>query len=159
MDVATTRTEFYDEPAALPSVEAAPIRQDLYRRDFTINAMAVSLRGEDFGRLVDFFGGLADLGAGVVRVLHNLSFIDDPTRIFRAIRYENRHGFRMDGHTVALARACIDMGLVGELSSSRLRDELELLLDETPSGTPFSDSATSGWRMPSIPTLRPTSRR
>ncbi len=130
VDVATTRTEFYDEPAALPSVEAAPIRQDLYRRDFTINAMAVSLRGEDFGRLVDFFGGLADLRAGVVRVLHNLSFIDDPTRIFRAIRYENRHGFRMDGHTVALARACIDMGLVGELSSSRLRDELELLLDE-----------------------------
>ena len=82
VDVATTRTEFYDEPAGLPNVEAATIRQDLYRRDFTVNAMAVSLRGEDFGRLADFFGGLDDLEKGVVRVLHNLSFIDDPTRIF-----------------------------------------------------------------------------
>jgi tRNA nucleotidyltransferase (CCA-adding enzyme) len=92
--------------------------------------MAVSLKGEDFGRLVDFFGGRTDLERGVVRVLHGLSFIDDPTRIFRAIRYENRYGFRMDGHTLSLARACIDMGLVGELSSARLRDELILLLSE-----------------------------
>jgi tRNA nucleotidyltransferase (CCA-adding enzyme) len=130
VDVATTRTEFYDEPAALPAVEQASIRQDLYRRDFTINAMAVSLKGTDFGRLVDFFGGREDLERGVVRVLHNLSFIDDPTRIFRAVRYENRYGFRMDAHTLSLARACIEMGLVGELSSSRLRDELELLLSE-----------------------------
>ncbi|MCC6222393.1 MAG: CBS domain-containing protein [Thermoleophilia bacterium] len=130
VDVATTRTEFYDEPAALPAVEQASIRQDLYRRDFTINALAVSLRGEDFGRLVDPFGGLADLEARIVRVLHNLSFIEDPTRIFRAIRYESRYGFRMDGHTVALARACVEMNLVGELSSARLRDELVLLLGE-----------------------------
>lgn len=130
VDVATTRTEFYDEPAALPAVEQATIRQDLYRRDFTINAMAVSLKGDDFGRLVDHFGGRADLERGVVRVLHSLSFIDDPTRIFRAIRYENRYGFRMDAHTLSLARACIDMGLVGELSSARMRDELVLLLSE-----------------------------
>jgi tRNA nucleotidyltransferase (CCA-adding enzyme) len=130
IDVATTRTEFYDEPGALPAVEQGSIRQDLYRRDFTINAMAVSLKGQDFGRLVDFFGGRADLERRVLRVLHNLSFIDDPTRIFRAIRYENRYGFRMDAHTLALARACIDMGLVGELSSARLRDELVLLLSE-----------------------------
>jgi tRNA nucleotidyltransferase (CCA-adding enzyme) len=130
VDVATTRTEFYDEPAALPAVEQASIRQDLYRRDFTINAMAVSLKGDDFGRLVDHFGGRADLERGTVRVLHSLSFIDDPTRIFRAIRYENRYGFRMDAHTLSLARACIDMGLVGELSSARMRDELVLLLSE-----------------------------
>jgi tRNA nucleotidyltransferase (CCA-adding enzyme) len=130
VDVATTRTEFYDYPAALPRVERATLRQDLFRRDFTINAMAVSLKGEDFGRLVDFFGGLADLENGVVRVLHNLSFIDDPTRIFRAIRYENRYGFRMEAHTLALARACVDMNLVGELSSARLRDELQQLLGE-----------------------------
>jgi tRNA nucleotidyltransferase (CCA-adding enzyme) len=130
VDVATTRTEFYDYPAALPTVEQASIRQDLYRRDFTINAMAVSLKGEDFGRLVDPFGGLGDLESGVVRVLHNLSFIDDPTRIFRAVRYENRYGFRMDGHTASLARACVEMNLVGELSSARLRDELQALLDE-----------------------------
>jgi tRNA nucleotidyltransferase (CCA-adding enzyme) len=130
VDVATTRTEFYDQPGALPSVEQASIRQDLHRRDFTINAMAISLRAEDFGRLVDPFGGLADLERRIVRVLHNLSFIDDPTRIFRAIRYENRYGFHMDRHTLALARACIDMGLVGELSSARLRDELVQLLEE-----------------------------
>jgi tRNA nucleotidyltransferase (CCA-adding enzyme) len=130
VDVATARTEFYDEPAALPTVEHATIRQDLFRRDFTVNAMAVSLKGGDFGRLADFFGGLADLERRILRVLHNLSFIDDPTRLFRAIRYENRYGFRMDGHTAALARACVEMGLVGELSSARLRDELVALLSE-----------------------------
>ena len=130
VDVATTRTEFYDYPAALPRVERATLRQDLFRRDFTVNAMAVSLKGEDFGRLVDYFGGRRDLDEGVVRVLHNLSFIDDPTRIFRAVRYENRYAFRMDGHTQALARACVEMGLVGELSSARLRDELQSLLEE-----------------------------
>jgi tRNA nucleotidyltransferase (CCA-adding enzyme) len=90
----------------------------------------VSLKGEDFGRLVDPFGGRRDLDAGTVRVLHNLSFIDDPTRIFRAIRYENRYGFRMDEHTARLARGCVEMGLVGDLSSARLRDELVALLEE-----------------------------
>jgi tRNA nucleotidyltransferase (CCA-adding enzyme) len=130
VDVATARTEFYDYPGALPTVEQASIRQDLYRRDFTINAMAVSLKGADFGRLVDYFGGGRDLAAGVVRVLHNLSFIDDPTRIFRAVRYETRYGFRMDAHTLGLARACIEMDLVGELSGARVRDELQALLSE-----------------------------
>jgi tRNA nucleotidyltransferase (CCA-adding enzyme) len=130
VDVATARTEFYDYPGALPTVEQASIRQDLYRRDFTVNAMAASLKGEDFGRVVDYFGGRDDLREGIVRVLHNLSFIDDPTRIFRAIRYENRYGFRMDAHTLALARACVEMDLVGELSSARLRDELQALLSE-----------------------------
>src|SRR5438046_6732506 len=92
--------------------------------------MAVSRKGDDFGRLVDFFGGRRDLEAGRIRVLHNLSFIDDPTRIFRAIRYENRYGFRMDEHTLRLARGTIEMGLVGDLSSARLRDELVALLEE-----------------------------
>ncbi|MHB9112973.1 MAG: CBS domain-containing protein, partial [Thermoleophilia bacterium] len=131
IDVATTRTEFYDYPAALPSVEHASIRQDLFRRDFTINAMAVSLKGEDLGKVLDFFGGLKDLDAGVIRVLHNLSFIEDPTRIFRAVRYENRYGFRMDEETRALARGCVEMRLVGDLSSARLRDELVALLGES----------------------------
>jgi tRNA nucleotidyltransferase (CCA-adding enzyme) len=130
VDVVTARTEFYDAPAALPTVEHASIREDLFRRDFTINAMAASLKGDDFGRLVDPFGGRRDLDAGRIRVLHNLSFIDDPTRIFRAIRYENRYGFAMDEHTVRLARGCIEMGLVGDLSSARLRDELVALLEE-----------------------------
>jgi tRNA nucleotidyltransferase (CCA-adding enzyme) len=130
IDVVTARTEFYDAPAALPTVEHASIQEDLFRRDFTINAMAVSLKGADLGRLVDPFGGRRDLEARTIRVLHNLSFIDDPTRIFRAIRYENRYGFRMDDHTLRLARGCIEMGLVGDLSSARLRDELEALLEE-----------------------------
>jgi tRNA nucleotidyltransferase (CCA-adding enzyme) len=130
VDVATTRTEFYDHPAALPRVEHASIRQDLFRRDFTVNAMAISLSGHDFGSVVDFFGGYRDLRAGVLRVLHNLSFIEDPTRIFRAVRYENRYGFRMDEHTHDLAKGCVEMHLVGDLSSVRLRDELVALLSE-----------------------------
>jgi tRNA nucleotidyltransferase (CCA-adding enzyme) len=130
VDVVTARTEFYASPAALPTVEHASIREDLFRRDFTVNAMAVSLKGADFGRLVDPFGGRADLERGAIRVLHNLSFIDDPTRIFRAIRYESRYGFRMEPHTERLARACIDLGLVGDLSTARLRDELVALLSE-----------------------------
>ncbi len=134
VDVVTARTEFYDAPAALPSVEHATIREDLFRRDFTINAMAVSLKGEDFGQLVDPFGGRRDLEARTIRILHNLSFIDDPTRIFRAIRYESRYGFRMDDHTQRLARGTIEMGLVGDLSSARLRDELIALLEEGDAG-------------------------
>jgi len=130
VDVVTTRTEFYDAPGALPTVERAGLREDLFRRDFTINAMAASLLPADFGRLVDPFGGRADLDQRMLRVLHNLSFIDDPTRIFRAIRYEARHGFRLEDHSARLARGCIEMGLVGDLSSARLRDELLALLEE-----------------------------
>ncbi len=128
IDVVTTRTEFYDSPGALPTVERAGLREDLFRRDFTINAMAASLGADDFGRLVDPYGGRADLEARMLRVLHNLSFIDDPTRIFRGIRYEARYGFRFEEHTARLLRGCIEMGLVGDLSSSRLRDELVALL-------------------------------
>jgi tRNA nucleotidyltransferase (CCA-adding enzyme) len=130
VDVVTTRTEFYDAPGALPTVERAGLREDLFRRDFTINAMAASLKPADFGRLVDPFGGRADLREGVLRVLHNLSFIEDPTRIFRAIRYEARYGFGLEEHSARLARGCIEMGLVGDLSSARLRDELVLLLED-----------------------------
>jgi tRNA nucleotidyltransferase (CCA-adding enzyme) len=130
VDVATARTEHYEYPAALPTVEHSSIRQDLYRRDFTINAMAVSLLPADFGVLVDPYGGEQDLRAGVVRVLHNLSFIEDPTRIFRAIRYENRYGFEMDALTRQLAQSCVDMGLVGDLSGARVRDELIAILSE-----------------------------
>jgi tRNA nucleotidyltransferase (CCA-adding enzyme) len=130
VDVVTTRTEFYDAPGALPTVERAGLREDLRRRDFTINAMAVSLHPADFGRLVDPFGGRVDLEARVLRVLHNLSFIDDPTRIFRAIRYEARYGLRLEDHSASLARSTIEMGLVGDLSSARLRDELVALLED-----------------------------
>ena len=130
VDVASTRAESYEYPGALPKVEHAGIRSDLARRDFSINAMAVSLKPETFGDLFDYFGGREDLDARRIVVLHNLSFIEDPTRILRAIRYESRYGLRMDGHTLNLARACCAMDLVGDLSSARLRDELVSLLDE-----------------------------
>ena len=86
--------------------------------------MATSLKAEDLGATYDFFGGFRDLRSSTVRVLHNLSFVEDPTRLLRAVRYEARLGFRMDGHTLSLARGCIEMRLVGDLSSARLRDEL-----------------------------------
>jgi tRNA nucleotidyltransferase (CCA-adding enzyme) len=130
LDLATARSETYDAPAVLPTVEPGSIDEDLHRRDFTINAMAVSLKGENLGQVVDPFGGQTDLEAGRIRVLHDRSFIDDPTRILRAIRYEDRYGFRMDEQTVQLARECIATGHVGDLSGARLRDELIALLEE-----------------------------
>lgn len=134
LDVVTARSEFYDAPGALPTVEHASIRDDLFRRDFTINAMAASLRGEDFGRLVDPFGGRRDIAARTIRVLHNLSFIDDPTRIFRAVRYESRYGFSMDDRSERLARACVEMGLVHDLSGARVRTELIAILEDAHPG-------------------------
>jgi tRNA nucleotidyltransferase (CCA-adding enzyme) len=130
VDVVTARSESYEAPAALPRVEPGSIDEDLHRRDFTINAMAVSLEGDEPGLLVDPFDGHSDLQAGRIRVLHDRSFIDDPTRILRAIRYEDRYGFRMDDETVALARECIATGHVGDLSGARLREELIALLEE-----------------------------
>jgi tRNA nucleotidyltransferase (CCA-adding enzyme) len=126
-DVVTARREGYAAPAALPDIEAGTIEDDLARRDFTVNAMAASL-GEDFGRVVDPHGGRADLDGRVIRVLHALSFVDDPTRIFRAVRYENRLGFRMEPETERLARE----GVAGTalLSPARMREELVALLSE-----------------------------
>jgi tRNA nucleotidyltransferase (CCA-adding enzyme) len=132
VDAVTARRETYAEPAALPEVERATIEEDLFRRDFTINAMAASLKGEDHGELVDPYGGQADLDAGTIRVLHDESFVDDPTRIFRAVRYESRFGFRMNEHTEALARAAVEY--IGRLSAARLREELIELLDEEQAG-------------------------
>ncbi len=130
VDVVTARTESYDAPAVLPTVEHAGIHDDLFRRDFTINAMAVSLREDDLGELVDPFGGRADLDERRIRVLHPRSFVDDPTRIFRAVRYENRLGFRMDEETLRLAHDSVETGHVGDLSRARLREELIALFGE-----------------------------
>jgi tRNA nucleotidyltransferase (CCA-adding enzyme) len=130
IDVAITRTESYPAPAVLPTVEQASIGDDLRRRDFTINALAASLKGDDFGRLVDPFGGRNDLESGTIRVLHDRSFVDDPTRIFRAIRYESRFGFRMEPHTEELARSCVGCGLVGDLSGARVPADLVALLED-----------------------------
>lgn len=128
VDVVTARSERYPEPAALPEVSPGSLEDDLRRRDFTINALAASLRAEDLGTLVDPHGGRLDLERGAVRVLHDASFVDDPTRILRAIRYESRLGFRMDEHTEALARAGV--AGIGLLSGARVREELVALLDE-----------------------------
>jgi tRNA nucleotidyltransferase (CCA-adding enzyme) len=136
VDLATTRREAYPEPGALPDVEAAGLGEDLERRDFTINAMAVGLTGDDLGHLYDPSGGLADLRAATVRVLHERSFIDDPTRLLRAIRYEARLGFRMDPDTELLARDAAAEGGLRTVSGARVRDELIDLLSEleAPSG-------------------------
>jgi tRNA nucleotidyltransferase (CCA-adding enzyme) len=130
VDLASARTESYDAPGALPDVQRATLRDDLARRDFTINAMAASLRPDDLGATYDLFGGFRDLDRGTVRVLHDLSFVEDPTRLLRAVRYETRFGFAMDVHTESLARACSDGPLLEILSSTRVRDELLDLLAE-----------------------------
>ncbi len=132
IDVATARTEFYEYPAALPTVEVSSVRQDLFRRDFTINAMAVALSGERFGELLDFFGGLRDLERRHVRILHNLSFVEDPTRIFRAVRFEQRYGFQLESQTEMLARRAVEMEIVGKLTNARVRDELIDIFSEPP---------------------------
>jgi len=124
VDFATARTEFYQYPAALPTAEHSSVREDLYRRDFTINAMGMQLNGDDAGRLLDPFGGGRDLAEGAIRVLHNLSFVEDPTRILRAVRFEARFGFRMDERTEELARHAIEMELLDRVSGQRIREEL-----------------------------------
>lgn len=130
IDIASARKEFYRHPAALPSVKFSSIKQDLYRRDFTINAMAVSINRGDFGRLIDFFGGVKDLERRRIRVLHEKSFIDDPTRIFRAVRFEQRYGFKIDGFTARLIRNAVKAEMFERVSGERLREEIELLLKE-----------------------------
>lgn len=130
VDVAQTRTERYGTPGSLPVVAPATLRDDLRRRDFAINAMAVALRGDELGRLHDPCGGSRDLDARVVRVLHAGSFLDDPTRILRAVRYEARLDFRMDRETEDLARDAVAIGAMRTLSGARLRDALLLLLAE-----------------------------
>jgi tRNA nucleotidyltransferase (CCA-adding enzyme) len=129
-DLATTRTEIYDEPGALPRVAAAGLAEDLRRRDFAINAMAIALAGDDLGHLYDPCGGLADLEAGVVRILHPRSFLDDPTRLLRALRYETRLRMRMDEDTERAARAGIAEDAMSTVSGARVRDELMDLLSE-----------------------------
>ncbi len=131
LDVATARTEYYESPAALPKVETSSIKKDLYRRDFTINSLAIRLNPHDFGLLMDFFGGQRDIKEKTIRVLHNLSFVEDPTRAFRAIRFSERFGFRLSKHTASLMKSAIEMGLFDRLSSSRLYDELLLAFHET----------------------------
>ncbi len=130
VDVATARWEYYEYPAAMPTVALSSIKLDLFRRDFTINTLAIKLNTKDFGQLIDFFGGQRDLKDGVIRVLHSLSFIDDPTRILRAVRFEKRFGFKIGKHTLRLIKNSLRLGILKRLSPKRLFTELKLILEE-----------------------------
>jgi len=128
IDFVTARSEFYDRPSALPEVERGSIKLDLHRRDFTINTLAVRLDGAHLGELLDFYGGLRDLDQGKIRVLHSLSFIDDPTRILRAARLEQRLGFDIEARTEELIADALPM--LERVTGQRIKHELELALQE-----------------------------
>ena len=127
-DLATARTETYDEPGALPAVEASGIVDDLSRRDFTINSMAVDLSPSNWGELLDPHGGFSDTARRRIKVLHSDSFRDDPTRIFRAIRYQARLDFNLDPGTLALMKR--DWSYMERVSAARVRGELEKILSD-----------------------------
>jgi tRNA nucleotidyltransferase (CCA-adding enzyme) len=129
VDLITARSETYERSGVLPMVTPSTIEDDLRRRDFTINAMAIRLDGEHFGELLDPLNGRSDLERGLVRVLHDRSFVDDPTRIFRAVRYEGRYGFKIESATLSLINAEA-LEVLAALSGERLRNELDLILAE-----------------------------
>jgi tRNA nucleotidyltransferase (CCA-adding enzyme) len=130
LDLVTARKEIYEHPGALPTVEPGTIYDDLARRDFTINAMAIPLAKEGAGPLLDPHRGLADLRARLVRVLHDRSFLDDPTRIFRAVRYAARLGFTIEPRTLDLTRQAIGQGAIATVSTDRLVREILLTMQE-----------------------------
>ncbi len=125
MDLATARTEFYPRPGAKPEVEHSSLKQDLYRRDFTINALALELNPDHAGEVTDFFGGLQDIEARTLRILHNLSFIEDPIRILRAVRFEVKLGFQMEPATLSFARDALETGEFDCFFGDRLKQELK----------------------------------
>lgn len=143
LDLITARKESYEKPGALPTVTPSTIEDDLRRRDFTINAMALRLDGEGLGEILDPLKGQTDLERGVIRALHPKSFIDDPTRIFRAIRYEGRYGFAMDAETLGMIDAEA-LKVLHSLSGERLRHELDLILDEEQSAGMLARAAGLG---------------
>ncbi|NJN92890.1 MAG: CCA tRNA nucleotidyltransferase [Anaerolineales bacterium] len=128
LDFVTARTEFYRHPSALPEVEQSSIRQDLHRRDFTINTLALRLTPDHFGELLDFYGGQSDLEARLIRVLHSLSFVEDPTRMLRAARLMARLDFRLEERTAELLTNALD--LLSRVSGERITHELELIFQE-----------------------------
>ncbi len=130
VDVATARLEYYEHPAALPTVEASSIKMDLVRRDFSMNALAVRLDSTPFGQLVDFFGGQRDLRDGVIRVLHTLSFVEDPTRCLRAVRFAQRYGFRIAQASEKLIKNALSLKLFERLSPARLFHEFSIICEE-----------------------------
>ena len=131
VDIASARSEFYTQPGALPKIRYSSIKQDLFRRDFTINAMALGLNRDNFGQVIDFFRGKKDLESGLIRVLHNLSFIDDPTRIFRAIKFEQRYYFTIEPHTERLIKEAVkEKNILDKITIERIVDEIIMILSE-----------------------------
>jgi tRNA nucleotidyltransferase (CCA-adding enzyme) len=130
VDIATARKETYEYPASLPKVSFGDINDDLARRDFTINSMAVDISEENYGKLIDPFCGKKDLKKGLIRILHPLSFIDDPTRILRAIRFKERFNFKFEKETLRLLKEAVKKDLLEKVGPHRLRDELILILKE-----------------------------
>lgn len=128
IDFASARTEFYEAPTVLPEVERSSIKLDVHRRDFTINTLAIRLGPQHFGQLLDFYGGESDLDEGVIRVLHSFSFIDDPTRILRAARFEQRLGFRIEPRTAELIQHALPM--LERVTGDRLKHEVESIFEE-----------------------------
>ncbi|HNB51052.1 MAG TPA: CBS domain-containing protein [Anaerolineales bacterium] len=137
IDLITARTEFYTHPTALPTVERGNIKLDLHRRDFTINTLALRLDGFHYGELYDYWGGYNDLRQGVIRVLHSVSFVDDPTRMLRAVRFEQRFGFQIEPRTLELIQAALasqdgsSATLLERVSGDRIRHELDHMLEES----------------------------
>lgn len=130
VDIATARKEFYPQPASLPQVLSGTLKDDLYRRDFTVNAMAINITNRNFGSLIDLFNGENDLRNKKIRILHNLSFIDDPTRILRAIRFKERYNFKIESKTLGLLKEATRLKMLDRVEPQRLRDELILILKE-----------------------------
>ncbi len=136
LDFISARIEFYAQPTALPTVERGSIKLDLHRRDFTINTLALRLDGHHYGSLLDYWGGLDDLEQGLVRVLHSLSFVDDPTRMLRAVRFEQRFGFQIETRSLQLMAEALP--LLERLSSERVGHEIDLILDEPKAADMFN---------------------
>jgi tRNA nucleotidyltransferase (CCA-adding enzyme) len=132
VDVASARMEYYKFPAALPTVEMSSIKLDLFRRDFTINTLAISLNPAKFGKLIDFFGAQRDIKEKAIRILHNLSFVEDPTRVFRAVKFEQRFGFTIGKLTSGLIENAVRMDFFKRLSGRRVFSELCQILKEDP---------------------------
>lgn len=150
LDLATARAETYPHAGALPVVRPAGIEEDLFRRDFTINAMAISLNSDSYGILIDPYGGKSDLDRGIIRTLHSKSFNDDATRIWRAIRYEQRLDFRIERTTLHQLRC--NLGMLFTISADRLRHEFERVLDEKAPEKVFRRA----WRLGILEKLHPS---
>ena len=152
IDLATARAETYAHPGALPTVSPGSINDDLLRRDFTINAMAIHLDPDNFGKLVDPFGGEKDLEHKLIRILHEKSFVDDATRMLRAIRYEQRFDFQLETTAEQLLRR--DLSLLHTVSGDRVRHELELILKEEQPEKPLQRAGELGLLQEIHPSLK-----